>query len=103
MILNKEHYSLFVQAINGKKKIKMLKRNKDGNIIEKYYVPLDFGVMKKANDNNERYLNYNIKEKHPSRTLQEDVIEIIILDETFNPDEYKDIPWKSGWMLQRSR
>lgn len=101
MILNKEHYSLFVQAINEKKKIKMLKKDKSGNIVEKHYAPLDFAVMKKTNDNIERYFSYNINDNHPSRTRQEDVIEIIVLNETFNPADYIDWNGPYDWEIKR--
>lgn len=91
MILNEEHYSLFVNAINEKKKIKMLKRDKEWNIVEKYYIPWDLAVGKKnIKDKREKYWNYNIEDKHTSPTNQEDVVKIIVLDETFDPADYID-------------
>lgn len=101
MILNTEHYSLFVQAINEKRKIKMLKKDKEWNIVEKYYIPRDFASWKKSKDDVERYRNYNIEDKHTSQTKQEDVIEIVILNETFDPDEYIDWSWPYNWSIKR--
>lgn len=101
MILNKEHYSLFVQAINEKKKIKMIKKDKNGNIVEKYYIPRDFSAWSRSKTWIEKYWNYNIEDEHTSQTRQEDVIEITVLNETFNPADYIDWDWPYDWKIKR--
>ena len=101
MILNEEHYSLFVKAINEKKKIKMLKRDKEWNIVEKYYIPWDFAIWKKLKDKTEKYWNYNIEDEHTSPTNQEDVVKIVVLDETFDPADYIDWEGPYDWAIKR--
>ncbi len=85
------NHDKFLQAIKEKKVILMERNSKEKGIIERKCIPHDYAVWKKFKDNIKRYWSWHIETGHPSSAKSEDIINIEILDEHFDPADY--ISW----------
>lgn len=71
-------------------------------IIIRKCVPFDYGPSRKFKDNRERYHFQDIDSPdgpHPLPVLPEQIIEIEVLDETFEPKDY--VKWTPNWFTKR--
>ncbi|PLW79679.1 hypothetical protein C0585_06820 [Candidatus Woesearchaeota archaeon] len=94
-----ENKEIFIQAINEKKKVKVKINTDEKGIIIRDCIPFDFGTGKLPGI---RYHFLDLTSPdgpHNLSVLPNKLLEIEILDETFNPADY--IKWKPNWKLAR--
>lgn len=92
----------FINAINNKRVLEVKFNSKEKGVIVRKCIPFDFATSKRYKDNIERYHFYDLDSpsgKHNLSILPEQIIEIKVLDETFNPSDY--ITWKTNWSISR--
>lgn len=95
------NHEKFLQAIQEKRVLLIKKYTEEKGIIERKCVPYDYAVGRKFKDSIKRYWTWHIDTKHPSHAKSEDIINIEILDEYFEPANY--ITWNPpyNWEIQR--
>ncbi len=96
----------FIQAIKNKSKVLLEFRSKeDGTILERVCAPMDYGPSRHAKNNSDRYHLWDYdsdKTCHTLSLLPNQVINIQVLDEKFDPAEF--ITWSvedSPWFINR--
>ena len=82
------NHEKFIQAIQEKRVILIRKNTDEKWIIERKCIPYDYAIGKKFKDSIKRYWAWHIETKHPSSAQSEDIINIEILDEYFEPADY---------------
>lgn len=97
----------FIQAINAKSKLHVTFFSKEDNrSLTRLCAPFDIGPSSKAKDKADRYHFWDYDSDIGSHTLSlidEQVIDIKILDEKFEPSDI--ITWSfkpNSWYLQRN-
>lgn len=99
-------HNSFIQAIHDKKKIELHFFSKeDGRVIVRKCAPMDFGPSRRAKIPTDRYhlWDYESDEKqHNLPLLPNQIKEMKILDETFDPAEFIHWPFvPKSWHVQR--
>lgn len=92
----------FVEAINNKKLVSVKVFSKEKGTIKRVCIPFDFGPSRKYKDGLDRYHFLDLDSPdgpHNLSILPEQLNEIELLDEDFNPADY--IHWKPNWYLER--
>jgi hypothetical protein len=98
---------IFTQAINTKSKLQVTFFSKeDNNSLTRLCAPFDIGPSSRAKDKADRYHFWDYDSDTKSHTLSlidEQVIDIKILDEKFEPSEIINWNFKpNSWHLQRN-
>ena len=96
-------HEIFLLAIHKKKLVKLIVNTKEKGLIERLCVPYDFGPSKRANlkSNPSKYHFFHNETKHPSAFLPEQIIELKITDQDFDPGNYVKWPSPYNWFLER--
>jgi hypothetical protein len=96
----------FISAIRDKKIIELSFYSKeDGRVLVRRCVPFDFGPSRRSKIKNDKFhfLDLNSDEgAHPLSLTPEQIFDINVLEETFNPTHY--VSWdtsKSPWSVER--
>jgi hypothetical protein len=89
----------FLTAIKEKKKVKLKFNSIEKGVIERVCVPFDFGPSRREKIKRNRYHFYDLDSPEGDHTLSivpQQLIEIHMLAEVFNPGDYvtwSDINW----------
>jgi hypothetical protein len=98
-------YNNFIKAISEKKLVKISFDSQEKGVIERTCVPFDFGPSKrKMNPNPERYHFYDLdspEKEHTLSILPEQLLELEILETTFDPKDYITWPAPYDWFIAR--
>ena len=101
--MNNQNYNVFLQAITEKKKILVRFQSKEKGMVQRLCIPFDFGPShRNLKINPDRYHFYDLNSpdgKHTLSILPEQLIEIELLEENFNPADY--ITWNTNWFIKR--
>ncbi|MFZ1288513.1 MAG: hypothetical protein WAR79_00360 [Melioribacteraceae bacterium] len=93
---------LFIEAIHNKKLISIKMNSKEKGIIQRICVPFDFGPGKRYKDGINRFHVLDLDSpdgKHNLGILPTQLIDLEILDESFEPGDY--VTWKTNWIVPR--
>ena len=96
------NYEKFISAIMNKKIISLKFDSKEKGVIVRLCVPFDYGPSRIYKDSRDRYhlLDLNSPEgRHNLSILPEQVIDIEITNECFDPSDY--VHWKPNWHIKR--
>jgi len=93
----------FIQAISSKHRIRVTFYSKeDGGIIIRKCAPMDYGPSRRTKDKSDRFHMWDYESDKGPHTLSlkpEQIHNIEILDETFDPSEFVD--WDTDWLVPR--
>lgn len=92
----------FINAIYQKKLVELTFRDSDGSVKTRTCVPFDYGPSSRSKDKSDRYHFWDINSpdgSHNLSLLPNFVINIIILEEYFEPSEY--VRWTPKWHFAR--
>ena len=95
-------HNLFLEAIRNKNKVKVVVDSKEKGRIERHCIPFDYGPSKRYSDQRERYHFYTLDSPegpHNLSILPEQLIEIEILNEIFEPGDY--VNFEPSWFIPR--
>lgn len=96
----KEH---FLKAIREKKVLRVRVNSYEKGIIIRKCIPFDFGPSSRCNDELNRFHFWDLDSPDGSHNLSihpEQLLEIKILDERFDPKDY--VTWKpTNWVVKR--
>ena len=99
---NNALYNLFLNAIHEKRKVKVKINTFEKGEIQRICIPFDFWPSKRSKDGKDRY-HFNDLDSpdwpHVLSVLPEQLIDLVMLDETFNPEEY--VKWTPSWIVPR--
>jgi hypothetical protein len=96
---NKE---IFLKAIHEKKKVEVFFNSQDKGKIRRICIPFDYGPSRRYSDMSDRYHFYDLNSpdgKHNLSPLPGQIINIDILDESFDPANY--VKWTPNWFIER--
>jgi len=97
------NYNNFITSINEKKLINVRFLSKqDSGIVTRKCVPFDFGPSRVIRDGKNRYHFYVLDDpvgKHNAAILPENIYNIDILEESFEPGDY--VHWTPRWFVRR--
>ena len=77
-------------------------RSKEKGDIKRKCVPFDIGPGKKTHDKSDRYHFFDLdspEKSHILSILPSQILELIVLNETFNPGDY--VNWLPNWFYKR--
>ena len=97
-----EIHKKFLEALHEKRKVSVKVNSFEKGIIVRKCVPFDYGASKRYHDNSDRYHFYDLDSPEGSHNLSilpSQLIEIAILDESFDPKDY--VKWTPDWMIKR--
>ena len=96
----------FIAAIHARKKIKVVFYSKeDGTFLTRLCAPMDYGPSRRARDGRDRFHAWDYESdtgQHTLPLLPEQIKEITVLEEKFEPAEF--ITWdvkRSPWFVKR--
>jgi len=96
----------FIQAIHDKKKVRLTFDSKEDRAqVTRKCAPMDFGASRRAREKNDRYHLWNYEGDTRPHVLilnPGQVVEIVVLDERFEPSEF--VTWNtttSPWSVRR--
>jgi hypothetical protein len=94
---------IFLQGIHEKRlmSIKFIAKS-DGALRERKCIPFDFGASSNAKNKSDKYHFYDLNSpngRHNLSLFSEQIREIILLDENFEPKEY--VTWTPDWIIDR--
>ena len=98
-------HQVFVDALFAKKRLSVQFRDRTGQVVTRVCAPLDYGPLRGATDQADRYQLWDLEAKRKpfNITLYEDeVIDFTALDEGFDPAAI--ITWSfkpNAWKLPR--
>lgn len=93
---------VLIDAINQKLKISVTFNSIEKGEITRICIPFDFGPSRRYKDGLDRYHFYDLDSpdgKHNLSLLPEQVLEIKLTTETFNPEDY--VTWTPNWFMSR--
>jgi hypothetical protein len=94
----------FIDAIHQKAKIRLTFYSKeDGTTLTRLCAPMDYGPSRRAKNKDDRYHLWDYESdtrNHVLSLLPNQVVNMEILSETFNPSEF--ITWDCNWFVARS-
>jgi len=93
---------ILIKAINNKKIVKVKVDTYEKWIIERHCIPFDFWPSRKYKDWLNRYHFWDLdspEKKHNLSIIPEQLIDIEITDENFNPWDY--VKWTPNWFIKR--
>lgn len=97
-----DKHEIFLEAINKKRKLKVRVNSHEKGIISRECIPFDFGPGKRYPDGQNRYHFYDLDSpdgSHNLSILPEQLLEIEIVDESFEPGDY--VHWPPNWSVKR--
>lgn len=101
--MNTEKFGNFIKAIREKRVILITFSSKEKGEITRRCIPFDFGPWRRnILPNPERYHLYDLDSpegQHNLSVLPEQLSDIVILDENFDPSNY--ITWTTNWFIPR--
>jgi hypothetical protein len=93
----------FIGAIQTKSKIRLTFYSKeDGHALTRTCAPMDYGPSRRAHNKSDRYHSWDYDsdtERHTLSLLPDQVINIEVLPEHFDPAEF--VTWQPDWLVQR--
>lgn len=93
----------FIQAIHNKQKVRVKFYSKeDRGILLRTCAPMDYGPSRRSKRKNNRYHLWDYDSDTRNHVLSlnpEQVIEIQLLSEGFNPAEF--VTWNTDWIVPR--
>jgi hypothetical protein len=95
-------YNDFIEAINKTKLVSIACNSYEKGIIRRKCIPFDFGLSNKYKDGLNRFHFLDLDSpdgKHNLSILPEQLFDLSILDEIFNPADY--IWWAPKWHIAR--
>jgi len=95
-------HDVFLEAINHRKKVRVVVDSYEKGRIERVCIPFDFGPSRVYNDGTSRYHFYDLDSPdgpHNLSILPEQLSEIEILNESFEPGDY--VTWRPSWFISR--
>ena len=97
------HYDTFIQAIHDKKIVNLRFDSYEKWIIERKCIPFDFWPSRRnITPNPDRFHFYDLNSpdgKHNLSIVPDQVIQLEILDEDFDPANY--VKWTPNWFIER--
>lgn len=96
------NHDLFLEAIRNKKKVKVTVDSKEKGLIVRRCIPFDYGPSRIHKDGKYRYHFFDLDSPqgpHNLSILPEQLRNIEILDENFNPGDY--VKWTPAWFIPR--
>ncbi|MBL0199984.1 MAG: hypothetical protein IPP81_07345 [Chitinophagaceae bacterium] len=93
---------IFIDSINNKLVVKLTFDSKEKGTITRICIPFDFGPSRRYKDGLERYHFYDLDSpdgKHNLSLLPEQILEISLTEQSFDPSEY--ITWTPNWFVKR--
>ena len=96
------NHETFLHAITNKTVIELIFNSKEKGVITRKCIPYDFGPSSKSSKIKYHFHNLNSpKGPHPLPVLPEQIIEIKLLNESFDPANY--VTWKPpyNWFIKR--
>lgn len=97
------NHDKFIRAIHEKRVLQVKVNSFEKGIISRKCIPFDYGPSRKYNDKQNRYHFYDLDSPdgpHNLPILPRQLIDIDILEETFNPKDY--VKWKPNWFVTRN-
>ncbi len=99
------NYNTFLKAINEKKIVIITFNSKEKWIITRKCIPFDYWPWRRNSKvNSDRYHFYDLDSpewQHNLSILPEQIINIEITNERFDPADY--VKWKTNWFIKRDR
>lgn len=95
-------HEIFLSSIHGKFVVQVCFNSIEKGKITRKCIPYDFGPSNRYKDGNDRYHFYDLDSpdgKHTLSILFEQINEIVILEETFEPGDY--VKWTPKWHTKR--
>jgi hypothetical protein len=95
-------YPNFIDAINKKKVVEIKFNSFEKGVIIRKCIPFDYGISRKYKDRRDRYHFYDLESPegdHNLSILPEQLIEIEITEENFDPKDY--VKWTPNWIIKR--
>lgn len=93
----------FIAAIHGKNKVNLTFYSKeDSGILTRLCAPMDYGPSRRAHDKSDRFHLWDYesdKNNHVLSLLPDQVIDIAVLAESFDPAGF--ITWPTNWFVPR--
>ena len=93
----------FLEAIHGKRYLSVDFIAKEDNLLRnRKCVPFDYGESRKFRDKKDRFHFLDLDSpsgSHPLALLPEQVKNVEILDESFEPKDY--VSWTPNWIVER--
>lgn len=93
----------FIQAIHKRQKVRVKFYSKeDSGILLRTCAPMDYGPSRRSKRKNDRYHFWDYDSDTRSHVLSlnpEQVIEIQLLSESFDPAEF--VTWSTDWFVPR--
>jgi len=99
--MNKYHDD-FIEAINNKDVVSVTVNSQEKGMIKRKCIPFDFGPSRRYKDGKERYHFYDLDSpdgSHNLSILPEQLMDLSILGEHFEPGEY--VTWTPKWYVSR--
>lgn len=96
----RKYLDIFLDAIHQKKLVTVIFNSKEKGIITRKCVPFDFGPSKKDKSKVDKFHFWNIDSNHNLPVLPEQLINMEILNEEFNPADYIK-NWIPEWNIKR--
>ncbi len=99
-------HQMFLDAIAQKRRLKVrFFSKKEGKELVRVCAPLDFGPLRGTTDGRERYQLWDLegkKKPHNVPLLADEMLEVTLLDETFDPADIVTWAFKPGsWRISR--
>lgn len=96
-------YDIFIKAIHDKQIIEVSFYSKeDGQVLTRVCAPFDYGPRSRARDKSPCFHMWNYTSDTKPHTLSiqpEQIVNIQITNETFNPTEI--VKWQPKWFIER--
>lgn len=95
-------HQIFLEAINQKLIVRVRVNSEEKGIIERNCIPFDYGPSRIYKDGLNRYHFYDLNSpegKHNLSILPEQLIEITLTNEYFEPGDY--VHWTPKWFVSR--
>src|SRR5688572_716480 len=98
-------HQVFVDALIAKKRLVVELRDKSGRTVTRTCAPLDYGPLRGATDQRDRYQLWDLEGRRKPLNItlfDSDVVSFRALDETFEPAEIITWAFKpNAWKLPR--
>ena len=94
----------FINAIHSQNKVRVTFSSKeDGRNLTRLCAPMDFGPSSRAHNKADRFHMWDYESDQRNHTLSllpEQVLNIEIIDEKFQPGEF--VTWQPNWIIHRN-
>lgn len=99
-------YDTFVAALLNKKLVRVRFRRRDGSLVERGCVPLDYGRARRASDTSDRFHFIDVESPRGAHVMSlhpDQIVELWAEDTSFAPRDY--VTWDltaSPWSFARA-